>query len=116
MKLKIGVGLAIALLLALFLLPGMLFKVVSLIVSLAVWGASGYLAGKLLQGQGYGFLGNIVLGLVGGVVGSILVAIFGIAGLIKVPFFGGILVGVLGSVVVVVVAGLLYGESDASSD
>ena len=114
MKLKIGIGLAIALLLALFLLPGMLFKVVSLIVSLAVWGASGYLAGKLLQGQGYGFFGNIALGLVGGMVGSLLVTIFGIAGLVKVPFIGGILVGALGSVVVVVVAGLLYGESDAS--
>lgn len=112
MKIKIGIGLLIALLLALFLLPGMLFKVLGLIVSLLVWGTSGYLAGKLLQGEGYGFLGNIVLGLVGGVVGSILVTIIGIAGLVKVPFFGGILVGVLGSVVVVVVAGLLYGDGE----
>ena len=112
MKIKIGIGLLIALLLALFLLPGMLFKVLGLIVSLLVWGTSGYLAGKLLQGEGYGFLGNIVLGLVGGVVGSILVTIVGITGLVKVPFFGGILVGVLGSVVVVVVAGLLYGDSE----
>lgn len=113
MKIKIGIGLLIALLLALFLLPGMLFKVLGLIVSLLVWGTSGYLAGKLLQGEGYGFLGNIVLGLVGGVVGSILVTIIGITGLVKVPFFGGILVGVLGSVVVVVVAGLLYGDGEA---
>ncbi len=112
MKIKIGIGLLIALLLALFFLPGMLFKVLGLIVSLLVWGTSGYLAGKLLQGEGYGFLGNIVLGLVGGVVGSILVAIIGITGLVKVPFFGGILVGVLGSVVVVVVAGLLYGDGE----
>ena len=112
MKVKIGIGLLIALLLALFLLPGMLFKVLGLIVSLLVWGTSGYLAGKLLQGDGYGFLGNIVLGLVGGVVGSILVTIVGITGLVKLPFIGGILVGVLGSVVVVVVAGLLYGNGE----
>ena len=110
MKLKIGVGILIALLIAFFLLPGMLFKVVGLVVSLLVWGTSGYLAGKLLRGEGYGFLGNIVLGLVGGVVGSLLVALFGIAGLVKLPFIGGILVGVLGSVVVVVAAGLLGAE------
>ena len=110
MKLKIGVGILIALLIAFFLLPGMLFKVVGLVVSLLVWGTSGYLAGKLLRGEGYGFLGNILLGLVGGVVGSLLVAIFGIAGVVKLPFIGGILVGVLGSVVVVVVAGLLGAE------
>ena len=107
MKMKIGIGLVIALLIALFLLPGMLFKVAGLVVSLLVWGTSGYLAGKLLRGQGYGFLGNIVLGLVGGLVGSLLVTIFGIAGLVKLPFIGSILVGVLGSVVVVLASGLL---------
>ncbi|MCY4146657.1 MAG: hypothetical protein OXE95_08675 [Chloroflexi bacterium] len=112
MKIKIGIGLLVGLLLALFLLPGMLFKALGAIVSLLVWGASGYLAGKLLQGEGYGFLGNIALGLVGGVVGSILVSVIGITGLVKLPFIGGILVGALGSVLVVVVAGLLYGNGE----
>ncbi len=109
MKFKLGVGLAIALFLILMFLPGMLGKLIGLVVSLLVWGASGYLAGKLLQGEGYGLLGNILLGLVGGFVGSLLVTIFGLTGLVKLPFIGGIVVGALGSAVVVVVAGLLGG-------
>jgi len=112
MKFKLGVGLAIALFLILMFLPGMLGKLIGLAVSLLVWGASGYLAGKLLQGEGYGLLGNILLGLVGGFVGSLLVTIFGITGLVKLPFLGGIVVGALGSMVVVVVAGLLGAEGD----
>ena len=68
----------------------MLGKLIGLVISLLVWGASGYLAGKLLQGEGYGLLGNILLGLVGGFVGSLLVTIFGITGLVKLPFIGGI--------------------------
>ena len=56
-------------------------------------------------------LGNILLGLVGGFVGSLLVTLVGITGLVKLlPLIGGILVGALGAAVVVVVAGLLGGE------
>ncbi len=109
MKFKIGVGLALALVIVLLLLPGMLGRLIGLVLSLAVWGSSGYLAGKLLQGRGYGLLGNIVLGIVGGFVGSLLVTLFGITGLVKLPFIGGILVGALGSAAVVVAAGLLGG-------
>lgn len=112
MKFKLGIGILIALFLILLFLPGMLGRLIGLVISLLVWGASGYLAGKLLQGQGYGLLGNIVLGLVGGFVGSLLVTIFGITGLVKLPFIGGILVGALGSAVVVVVAGLLDDGGD----
>ncbi len=108
-KIKIGIGVAIALMIALLLLPGMLGRLFGLILSLLVWGSSGYLAGKVLQGEGYGLLGNILLGLVGGFVGSLLVTLFGITGLMKLPFIGGILVGALGSAVVVVAAGLLGG-------
>jgi len=112
MKFKLGVGFAIALFLILMFLPGMLGKLIGLAVSLLVWGASGYLAGKLLQGEGYGLLSNILLGLVGGFVGSLLAAIFGITGLVKLPFIGGIVVGSLGSTIVLVVAGLLSSEGD----
>ncbi len=112
MNFKIGIGIIIVVLIGLLILPGMLGKLIGLVVSLLVWGASGYFAGQLLRGEGYGLLGNILLGIVGGFVGSLLVTIFGITGLVKLPFFGGILVGVLGSVVVVVAAGLLGNEAE----
>ena len=116
MKSKIIVGIMLALCIALFFLPGMIGRVFGLIISLVIWGTSGYLTGKLLQGEGYGLLGNIILGLVGGFVGSMLVAVFGITGLVKLPFLGGVAVGVLGSVVVVVVAGLLGANGDRDGE
>ncbi len=107
MQFKIGIGLMLFALVALLLLPGMLGKMIGLALSLLVWGASGYLAGKLMRGEGYGLLVNILLGLVGGVVGSVVAAIFGISGLVQLPFIGSILVGALGSMIVVALAGLL---------
>ena len=74
MKLKVGIGIVIAVFIALMVLPGMIGKLIGLVISILVWGSSGYLAGKLLQGEGYGLLGNVLLGLVGGFVGSALVA------------------------------------------
>ena len=112
MKLKVGIGILVAVFIALMVLPGMIGKLIGLVISVLVWGSSGYLAGKLLRGEGYGLLGNILLGLAGGFVGSVLVTIFGITGLVKLPFIGGIVVGALGSVVVVVVAGLMNGEAE----
>ena len=104
MNLKIGIGLVVVVIVAALLLTGMLGKLIGLAISLAIWGFTGYLAGNLVQGEGYGFLGNILLGMLGGFVGSILVTIVGMTGLIKLPFIGGILVGVLGAVIVIVVS------------
>ena len=52
MKIKIGIlVVAIALLIVFLLLPGMLGRLIGLILSLLVWGSSGYLAGRVLQGE-----------------------------------------------------------------
>ena len=51
MKIKIGIGVAIALLIVFLLLPGMLGRLIGLILSLLVWGSSGYLAGRVLRAR-----------------------------------------------------------------
>ncbi len=110
MNFKIGIGIIIAVIVGALLLSGMLFKLIGLLISLAAWGFTGYLAGQLMQGEGYGLLGNIVLGIVGGFVGSLLVTIVGFTGLIKLPFIGGLMVGVLGAVLVVLASRVLSKE------
>ncbi len=115
MKYKLGIGLLLATIIVLLLLPGMLGRLLGLVISLGVWASSGYLAGQLLQGKGYGLVGNIVLGIVGGFVGSLLATLFGITGLVKLPFIGSIVVGALGSAVVVIVAGML-GDGEGKAD
>ncbi len=71
----------------------------SWIVKIALWALAGYLASKLMKdGKPSGWLGNILLGLVGGVVGSLL---FGLIGLGARGIVGDILVSTVGACAVI---------------
>lgn len=68
------------------------------IVKIALWALVGFLAGKLMpEGKPSGWLWNILLGLVGGVVGSLL---FSLLGLGSNGFIGDIIVSTVGACVV----------------
>lgn len=56
---------------------------------------AGWAAGKIMKGSGYGVLMDIVLGIVGAVVGGLLLGIFGIHG---EGLIGSIVVAILGAV------------------
>jgi uncharacterized membrane protein YeaQ/YmgE (transglycosylase-associated protein family) len=70
---------------------------------LAIGAIAGWLAGHILRGGGYGFLGNAALGILGGFVGRFLAHHVGLTphGLI-----GGIIVATAGAVVLLFLAGL----------
>ena len=77
----------------------------NLIISLVVAGVAGWLAGNIMKVQplqigGNPILGNVLLGLVGGFVGSAMLWLigFGTSGLI-----GGLIAAVLGAIVVIYV-------------
>ncbi|GAB4329165.1 MAG: hypothetical protein Kow00117_15270 [Phototrophicales bacterium] len=63
-----------------------------------VWIFIGWLAGQLIRGKGYGPIKDGLLGLLGGVIGSIVLGIFGldIGGV-----FGAIVTGVFGALILV---------------
>lgn len=68
----------------------------SIIFSLILGGIAGWLAGIIRRGEGYGFLGNIIIGLVGGLVGSLILGWLGIEGVgiisqVVIATFGAIL-------------------------
>ncbi len=73
-------------------------NIFGLLLAVLLWMFVGYLAGQIVRGKGYGPIGDAALGLVGGIVGSILLGILGIniGGLL-----GAIVTGVVGGVVVV---------------
>ncbi|MCO5274034.1 MAG: GlsB/YeaQ/YmgE family stress response membrane protein [Flavobacteriales bacterium] len=50
-----------------------------LIWGLIIGGVAGWLAGRLMKGQGYGLVVNIILGLAGGLFGGWIYAILGLA-------------------------------------
>jgi uncharacterized membrane protein YeaQ/YmgE (transglycosylase-associated protein family) len=50
-----------------------------LLVTLAIGGVAGWLAGLIMRGSGYGLIGDIVVGLVGALLGSYVLAAFNVS-------------------------------------
>ncbi len=57
---------------------------------------AGWLAGKIVSGRGFGLLGDLVVGIVGSLVGSFL---FGLFGLGAYGLLGRLIVAVVGAIV-----------------
>lgn len=72
-----------------------------ILIALLVGGVAGWLAGLIMKGQGYGLLVNIILGILGGFVGSM---VFGLLGLDATNIIGRIICATVGAVLVVAVA------------
>lgn len=64
---------------------------------------AGWLAGVLVKGGGFGVLGDIVVGILGAVIGGYLFGSAGIGG----GFLGAILVATLGAVILIFVLRLI---------
>ena len=50
-----------------------------LIALIVTGGLAGWIAGRLLRGEGYGFVINVAVGVIGGVLGGKLLALFRVA-------------------------------------
>ncbi len=64
---------------------------------------AGWLAGLIMKGGGFGFLINVLLGIIGGFVGGWL---FGVLGINVGGNFGPFITSVVGAIVVLFIAGL----------
>ncbi len=69
---------------------------------------AGWLAGVVMKGKGYGILADIILGIVGAVVGGFL---FERLGVTAYGFLGRVAVAVVGTIVLVGIAHLLSGRT-----
>ena len=76
-----------------------------LLYSIVIGGLAGWFAGQIKRGFGFGLIGNIILGIVGAVVGSWLFGVLGISlgpDVIDYP-----IKAVIGALVVLVIVGLI---------
>jgi uncharacterized membrane protein YeaQ/YmgE (transglycosylase-associated protein family) len=69
-----------------------------MIYSIVVGLIAGWLAGKVMKGGGYGVLVDIILGILGGIVGR---WVFGLLGLYPGSLIGSIIVSFVGAVILV---------------
>ncbi len=77
----------------------------SLILFLIIGAVAGWIAGKLLQGGGFGLVGNLVVGIVGAVIGGHLFSYLGVSA--GGGVIGSLLMAVIGAVVLLFIVGLI---------
>ncbi len=80
-------------------------QVEALLVLLLIGGVAGFLAGTIVKGYGYGLVGNIVVGIVGAVMGGWLLPRLGLfAG---TDIIGQIISATIGAVALLVILGVV---------
>ncbi|HEY0982121.1 MULTISPECIES: GlsB/YeaQ/YmgE family stress response membrane protein [unclassified Schlesneria] len=70
----------------------------SIIWSLLVGIAAGWLSGQIMKGRGFGVLGNLIIGVIGSFVGS---ALFAVVGLSAYGIIGNLLMSTVGAVALI---------------
>jgi uncharacterized membrane protein YeaQ/YmgE (transglycosylase-associated protein family) len=69
-----------------------------LLWSLIIGGVAGWLAGRIMKGEGYGVIINILLGIVGGLVGG---WVFSLLGLATTSMIGQLICATVGAVLLI---------------
>jgi len=72
-----------------------------------VGGLAGAVAGRLMRGQGFGILGDIVVGIVGALVGEFLIGLL-ISGTVSV--IGSFVIALLGAIILIALLRALSGN------
>ena len=78
--------------------------IVSLLVFLAVGAVAGWLAGQLMRGGGFGLLLNIIVGVIGAVIGG---WVFGQLGIALNGLIGSLVTAVTGAALLLFIVGLI---------
>jgi uncharacterized membrane protein YeaQ/YmgE (transglycosylase-associated protein family) len=78
----------------------------ALIIACVVGGIAGWLAGLLVQGTGFGLVGDIVIGILGALLAAFLFPALGIVLTLGGGVLGAILVAFIGAVILLVIVRL----------
>ncbi len=79
----------------------------SLLIWLLIGAIAGFLAGLIMQGGGFGLIGNIIIGIIGAVVSAYFFPRLGVSIPIADPMVREIAVATVGAVILLFVLGLL---------
>ena len=78
--------------------------ITSLITFLAIGAVAGWLAGTLMKGRGFGLLANIVIGVIGAVLGGF---VFGLLGISAGGLIGAIITATAGAALLLFIVGII---------
>jgi uncharacterized membrane protein YeaQ/YmgE (transglycosylase-associated protein family) len=80
----------------------------SLIMMLIIGALAGWLSGKLMQGRGFGVLGNIIVGIVGAFLAGLIFPALGFS--VGGGFFASVFHVTIGAVILLFLVGLIRRE------
>jgi uncharacterized membrane protein YeaQ/YmgE (transglycosylase-associated protein family) len=81
--------------------------ITSLVIFLLVGLVAGWLAGKLVRGGGYGLLGDMVIGVIGAIIGGFLLPKFGLDRIVTIAILNQIVVATIGAVILLLLLRLI---------
>ncbi len=79
--------------------------ITALLIFLAIGAVAGWLAGTLIKGGGFGLLGNIVVGVVGAIIGGYVFDLLGIS--LGAGLVGSIITATAGAALLLFMVGLI---------
>jgi len=79
----------------------------NVVIWLVVGAIAGFLAGLVMQGGGFGLIGNIIVGILGAVVAGYLFPRLGVSIPISDPFIRTIVVATIGAIILLFIIGLI---------
>jgi uncharacterized membrane protein YeaQ/YmgE (transglycosylase-associated protein family) len=75
-----------------------------LIIFLAIGALAGWLAGNIMQGSGYGVIGNILVGIVGAVLSGF---VFRLLGITAVGLIGSVITATVGAIILLFIVSIV---------
>jgi uncharacterized membrane protein YeaQ/YmgE (transglycosylase-associated protein family) len=85
-----------------------------LIAWIFIGAVAGWLTGKIMKGSGFGFLMDMVVGLVGALVGGFISSHLGLGGVGQHGLIMSIIIAVIGAIVLTVILRLVTGNRGAN--
>lgn len=86
--------------------------IVSVVLWLAIGAVAGWLAGRMMKGGGFGLIGNIVIGIIGSLIGGFL-----LGGLLSsLGIVGSLITAVIGAVILLFVVGFFIKGENQGGD
>jgi len=79
-----------------------------IVVTLIIGAAAGWLGSMIFKGSGLGLIGNIVVGIIGSVLGYWILGKLGVS--LGGGWIGAILTGALGAIVILAILNLIFGR------
>jgi uncharacterized membrane protein YeaQ/YmgE (transglycosylase-associated protein family) len=79
----------------------------TIIIWLVIGAIAGWLAGMIVAGYGFGLIGNIVVGIVGAIIGGWLLPRLGIGSIVSNAIIDAIVFATVGAVIFLFIIGLL---------